>query len=203
MIYQQMHDMILFGTLAPGQPVTINGLTKKIGAGSMPVRESIRRLIAQGALESTGTRRVVVPEITKEKLEQINFLRCNIEPHLARLAADKKGKYLIPNLKKLDLEIDEAIEAGDVEKYMEYNYKFHFAIYQAAENEILSDVVHSLWLKAGPSLRIVCGKVGTSNLPDMHEEAIKALQDDDPVAFGEAINKDISQGMKHIQLSLK
>ena len=40
--YVRLRDMILFGQLAPGQPVTIQGLIAELGAGMTPVREAIR-----------------------------------------------------------------------------------------------------------------------------------------------------------------
>ena len=46
--YVRLRDMVLFGTLAPGQPVTIQGLISDLGAGMTPVREAIRRLTAEG-----------------------------------------------------------------------------------------------------------------------------------------------------------
>jgi DNA-binding GntR family transcriptional regulator len=49
--YAQLRDMVLFGVLEPGQPVTIQGLIADLGAGMTPVREAIRRLTAEGALE--------------------------------------------------------------------------------------------------------------------------------------------------------
>ena len=57
-IYHQIRDLILFGILVPGQAVTIQGLVDLIGAGMTPVREAIRRLTAEGALEIGGNRRV-------------------------------------------------------------------------------------------------------------------------------------------------
>ena len=53
--YGRLRDLILFGHLEPGQPVTIQGLTGDLGAGMTPVREAIRRLTAEGALSLQGT----------------------------------------------------------------------------------------------------------------------------------------------------
>jgi DNA-binding GntR family transcriptional regulator len=52
-----------------------------------PVREAIRRLTAEGALLPQGNRRVAVPELSAEMLEQVAFARLAIEPKLAELAA--------------------------------------------------------------------------------------------------------------------
>ena len=48
--YARLRDMILFGLLEPGAPVTIQGLINDLGAGMTPVREALRRLAAEGAL---------------------------------------------------------------------------------------------------------------------------------------------------------
>ena len=48
--YTRLRDMILYGHLQPGQPVTIQGLIRDLDAGMTPVREAIHRLTAEGAL---------------------------------------------------------------------------------------------------------------------------------------------------------
>ena len=48
--YGRLRDMVLFGRLQPGQPVTIQGLIRDLESGMTPVREAIRRLTAEGAL---------------------------------------------------------------------------------------------------------------------------------------------------------
>lgn len=202
-IYTELQNMVLFGELMPGDAVTINGLKDKIGAGMTPIREAIRRLMAQGALTSTGTRRVVVPQLSLERLTQIRFVRDHIEPKLAATAAKNADAALIDELRGLDHVVNEAIDAGDVQKYLKSNYDFHMHLYRMADHDILFDIVHGLWLKAGPSLRVVCGKIGTANLPDMHDEALRALKENDYDAVGRAIQMDIAQGMNQIEDALK
>lgn len=60
-VYGRLRAKVLFGDLAPGQPVTIKGLVDDLGAGMTPVREALRRLTAEGALEFQGNRRICVP----------------------------------------------------------------------------------------------------------------------------------------------
>ncbi|WP_212524296.1 GntR family transcriptional regulator [Actibacterium sp. MT2.3-13A] len=201
-IYQRIRDMILFGEVAPGQGVTILGLTEKLGAGMTPVREAIRRLTAEGALEAQGNRRVIVPVMTLEKLDQIEFARLSIEPRLAEIAAQKQGPGLVSDLRALDAQVDAAIEVGSVEQYLEQNYRFHFRLYAEARASILQKIALSLWLQAGPSLRIVCGRYGTSNLPDKHDEAMAALAAGDAAGAAQAISEDIRQGLDQVRATL-
>ena len=201
-IYRQIRDMILFGILVPGQAVTIQGLTEMIGAGVTPVREAIRRLTAEGALEAGGNRRVRVPLITRETLDEIGFARLAVEPRLAELAAQRMTDTCLSDLARLDARVDEAISNGNIEHYLEFNYRFHFRLYQQANAQVLTKIAASLWLQMGPSLRIVCGRFGTANLPDKHDEALSALREGNAARAGAAIADDIRQGLGQVRLTL-
>jgi DNA-binding GntR family transcriptional regulator len=200
--YAQLRDMILYGVLQPGQPVTIQGLIKDLGAGMTPVREAIRRLAAEGALLPQGNRRVAVPRLDKALLDQITFARLTIEPKLAELAAGNLTPALIGRLNALDAEVNAAIEARQIPAYLESNHAFHFALYEASQAPVLVDMARSLWLRFGPSLRIVIAKGGASTLPDRHEEALAAMRAGDAAALARAFTGDIVQGIDQVRLAL-
>ncbi|MBD3677080.1 MAG: GntR family transcriptional regulator [Rhodobacteraceae bacterium] len=201
-IYRRIRDMILFGDLAPGEPVTIMGLKDKVGAGLTPVREAIRRLTAEGALMAMGNRRICVPEITLSDLEEIAFVRLAIEPEMARQAAQKATQETLEALREVDRQLNAAISRGDVHGYLLNNFRFHFCLYDAADTPILQKIAQSLWLRSGPSTRVVCGLFGTSRLPDKHAEAIDALSASDAKGVAEAIAGDIHQGVDLVRQSL-
>jgi DNA-binding GntR family transcriptional regulator len=200
--YAQLRDMILFGILEPGQPVTIQGLIRDLGAGMTPVREAIRRLTAEGALLPQGNRRVAVPQLSASLLDQVAFARLTVEPRLAELACRAATPALIDRLEQLDDTVDAAIRAGNIPAYLQGNHAFHFTLYEAAGAVILEDIVRSLWLRFGPSLRVVCARVGSAELPDRHAEALAALRAGDPVACARAIERDIAQGVDQVRLAL-
>ncbi|MGI9394762.1 MAG: GntR family transcriptional regulator [Boseongicola sp.] len=201
-IYREIRSMILFGVLVPGQAVTIQGLTEMISAGMTPVREAIRRLTAEGALESGGNRRVKVPVMTRERLEEIGYARLSIEPRLTEIAAQRMSDECIADLIELDANVDAAIESGSIERYLEFNYRFHFRLYDQARSPVLGKIAESLWLQVGPSLRIVCGRFGTANLPDKHDEALNALREGNAEHASRAIGDDIRQGLGQVRLTL-
>ncbi|MCB5410255.1 GntR family transcriptional regulator [Pseudogemmobacter faecipullorum] len=200
--WTKLRDMILFGALAPGQPVTIQGLTAELGAGMTPVREAIRRLTAEGALMPQGNRRVAVPQMTQSVLDQLAWARQAIEPHLAELALPRLTPELIARLREIDGEVNAAIAAGSIPGYLRANHSFHFTLYEAAEAPVLLDFAHSLWLRAGPSLRVVMGRYSSSGLPDLHDEALAAMERGDAAGLSAAISRDLQQGIDHVRLAL-
>lgn len=201
--YLRLRDMILYGQLAPGQPVTIQGLTQNLGAGMTPVREAIRRLATEGALLPQGNRRVSVPRMTAADLDQIAFARLAIEPRLAQLAAQHASPVLLGQLEELDIEVDRSVLAGDIPAYLTSNHAFHFALYGAAGAGVLLDMAQSLWLRFGPSLRVVTQLSGRASLPDSHKAIITALRAGDGAGAGLAMTHDIEIGLAHVRDAIR
>lgn len=200
--YRALREKILFGELAPGQPVTILGLTEQLGAGMTPVREAIRRLIAEGALDFQGNRRVCVPRLDRSSVEELVFARMALEPRLAEMACVRADEEALSKLQQIDNELDAAMERGDISGYLLGNYRFHHALYDQAGAPILSSLADSLWLRFGPSLRVVCGRYGTVNLPDNHKILLTAIQAGDCSGAAQAMRDDIEQGMNQLADSL-
>ena len=201
-VYQQLRDRILFGDLAPGQAVTIQGLVDDLEAGMTPVREAIRRLTSDGALSMLGNRRVIVPELTESCIEQLDFMRQSLEPQLARLATVRIDERGVKALKAQDDALNTAISNGDIPGYLTHNYQFHAILYDIANAPILAATVDRLWLRFAPSLRVVCGRYGTLNLPDKHADLLVALRAGNEEAAGQAMAEDVHQGMLQIRASL-
>lgn len=193
-IYRRIRDMILFGDLSPGQPVTLHGLMAQLGVSTTPVREAIRRLTAEGALEFRGNRRVGVPMLDAARLAELEFARLAIEPRLAEMAAEHIQPEDVAELEAIDDAVDSAIRTGDAQDYMRQNHRFHFTLYRWSGAQILLPVAETLWLRYGPQSRVICGRFGTGRMTDRHEEAIAALTASDTAAVGRAIAADIRQG---------
>jgi DNA-binding GntR family transcriptional regulator len=194
-VYRALRDRILFGEMAPGEPVTIQGLVAATGAGMTPVREAIRRLIAEGALLAHGNRRVSVPVLGATDVEELLFARLALEPELARRAALKADRADRDRLAAEDAALDAAIARGDVSGYLRRNHGFHALLYATAAAPVLESLAAGLWLRFGPSMRVVCGRAGTGRMPDRHKELLAALAEANPDAAAEAMRRDVGDGM--------
>ena len=192
--YRDLKQRILYGEFKPGRPVTLQGIADELGVSLTPIRESVRRLIAERALQFHGNRRISVPQMTHGRLEEIYTVRSKLEPELAWRATKHVTNADIDRLEAIDAELDQAIADGDVGAYLKHNFRFHRALYSRADSEVLLPIVESLWLQFGPSLRVVCGRYGTSGLSDQHKETIKALRAKNAGSVQKAILQDIAQG---------
>ena len=199
LVYRQLRDMVLFGELLPGQAVTIQGLILHLSAGMTPVREALRRLIAEGALEAQGNRRISVPRLTRANVDELIFARQAIDPKLVFMAASNITKANMAALTAEDEALDRAIVVGNIPGYLQHNYRFHTMLYDIADAPILRSVALRMWLQFGPSLRVVCGRVGTQNLVDEHKEVLAAMAEGDAERAAAAIRADVLQGMEQVR----
>lgn len=202
-VYRRLRDMILCGEMEPGQAVTIQGLVAELDAGMTPVREAIRRLTSEHALEFKDNRRVGLPVLNRAEIDEISFARLALEPQLAMWAAAKITTEQIDQLAAIDEDLNRAIDRGDIQTYLIQNYRFHSTLYAASQAATVIALVDALWLRLGPSLRVMRGRFGTASLDDRHAVAVEALRVGDIPAVGDAIRLDIEQGFNQIRLSMR
>jgi DNA-binding GntR family transcriptional regulator len=110
---------------------------------------------------------------------------------------------LIDRLDAIDQKVDAAIRADDVSGYLQSNHAFHFALYEAAGAGVLIDMARSLWLRFGPSLRVVSAKSGATSLPDAHKDALAAMRAGDATALAAAMHRDIAQGVDQVRAAMQ
>jgi DNA-binding GntR family transcriptional regulator len=204
-VYQRLRRAIISGQLEPGRALSVRGLAAEFGVSTMPAREAIRQLAAQGALEFTTTRRVAVANMSREKLEELGDARLALEPPLAARALKTLGgdagarERLADKLLAIDETLDKAIGQGDSASYARLNSEFHFTLYETASAPVYLGLVESLWLQTGPFMRVVIGRLGTAALEDdKHKEIVAALRVGDAGKLETAVREDIMQGMSNI-----
>lgn len=198
-VERAIRHALLTGRFVPGRPVTLRGLAQDLGVSPMPIREVIRSLAAENALDIRPNGRIEVPRMTPARLIEIMRAREMLEPELAAMASERLGRGDATALKRIDDAIDASIESGDAEAYMRLNHEFHFHIYRAAGSRVFLPLVESLWLQFAPFMRIVYGRVGTAALEDHHKDAIAAIRTRDRDALKAAIAADIGAGMLLLQ----
>jgi len=193
-IYQAIADRILFGEFHPGQRLTLQGMADELSVSLTPVRDAVRRLVAEGALVSHDNRRVSVPVVDRRTYRELINLRLFLEGKMAHSAIEHIDVNGIDRMAQFDDALDQAIDAGDIRKYMRSNFQFHFTLYEYSDCQVSLPIARSIWIQLGPSHRVVCGRFGTSNLTDRHKDILSALRLRDREALQLSLAQDIDQG---------
>lgn len=197
-VYRTLRSRVMSGAVAPGLPITINGVAEDLAVSAMPVREALHRLVADGALEYLDNRRVRVPEMTLSKFEEIIAARIALETLAATRALPNIDAERLERLQVIDTAIDEAYAANDLLQSTELNFLFHRTLYEPGASGVLLDLMESVWLRLGPFMRLATAKLEESYRIDRHAEALDAIRARDAVALSAAIEADIQDGVGHL-----
>lgn len=192
-IHAALRQALIVGDLVPGQVFSIRTLAERFGTSLIPVRDALKRLVAERALTTLPNRTFCVPEMTRERFQELLQVRLSLETMLAQRAAERIATATIREVERANEDMQAAVPANEVRRYLAANQRFHFLIYGAAESRAIFPIVESLWLQVGPFLNGVFTNAGTRHARDNHTQVLKALRRRDPVAAGEAIRSDLAE----------
>lgn len=201
--FRRLRRTVMSGRFPPGRAVTIRGLAEALGTSPTPVREALRRLVAERALVLLDNRRVRVPEMTAQRFEQLVVVRTLLETEAAARALPFADAVFIDRLARLNRDSDDAVADGDVEAMIETNLAFHAALYGSPADNVLLPLIESVWLQIGPFMRMALADLDRHYTVDRHAEALRALETGDEPALRRAIEADIRDGIGHLLAQLQ
>jgi DNA-binding GntR family transcriptional regulator len=193
--YQQLRHSIMVGEIRPGTSLTIRGLAAQFDLSPTPIREALRRLSSENAIEVKENRRIAIPLMTLERFEEIVSLRIAVECHAAVQAIPHVSNILINGMKAIDEDMDHAIRGDDLDRLTVLNHAFHRSLYTANPHQIAMPVVESIWLQLGPFQRQALHGLSEFYKVDRHKEVLRALKGRDDFALAGAIRADIRDGI--------
>jgi DNA-binding GntR family transcriptional regulator len=201
-VYNGVKELILTGDIIPGQSVTIQSLATAFEVSHMPVREALRKLVAERALTVISGRSVGVPNVSLDRLEDLRRVRVEVEGIAASWAAARIDRATLARLESIFEAMDAAIRDGDVKGYLHGNRDFHFTIYRAAGSETLLSMIESLWLQISPyfNLLYALGDFGRANRE--HRRLIDALRRGDGASARAALMADLDGAANALRVAL-
>ncbi len=194
-VYFRLRNALMLGAVKPGTSLKIRALAAYMGISPTPIREALRRLSSENALEVLGNRRIIVPRITAGKFEELVLLRICLERLAARRALPYVSDILIRDMSVLDDRMDEAVARGQYDLLTVLNQSFHERLYTANHHQAVMPQIQSVWLQLGPFQRQLIRTVMDTYQIDRHKEILSALSARDPQALQTAIEADIRDGI--------
>ena len=176
-VYEQLKQALMTGRIAPGATMTIRSLAASFGISPMPVREALRRLVAEHVLFLLPNRSVSMPVITRERFREITRIRTSLEGLAAEEATPLIDSGMIDRMSQLNDEMERE-DAPKTADYLVMNRELHFGLYRACQMPTLVKIIESLWLQIGPLLTIQQGiyvKAGIT-VQTHHRRLLKALR---------------------------
>mgnify|MGYP000739197549 FL=1 len=97
-----------------------------------------------GVLSWKALRKPIHQRLKRADIQELREVRDIIEAPIARLAAQRRTKIDLENMKRHIQEREEAAKSGDVGRCIAADINFHNSIARATHNEILSELYHSM-----------------------------------------------------------
>ena len=192
--YLRLRNAIMVGALKPGTALTFRGLAQQLDLSPTPIREAVRQLSTENAIEVLGNRRLRVPELGMGRFDELVALRITLETHAAQRAFPYLSDVAIQELTAIDDLMDAAVRDHDLDSLTQLNHRFHRLLYCLNPHQAAMPQIESIWLQLGPFQRQVIENLNTIYTVDHHKAMLAAMRNRDLGALCAAIEQDIHDG---------
>lgn len=190
-VYADLRVKLITGQLKPSEAVSVRKLAELYGVSTMPVREALRQLASEGALNSAARKAYRVPDLTAKQASDLFFVRGVLEGAAAELAAPRMTKRILAKLETAVAKTHACLEKRDAPGVLLANYEFHSAIYQSSDNSALALSIDRLYVQTGPWLAYgIENLVNAENWLGEHELIIEALRNSDAKTARKLMEED-------------
>ncbi|MEU9326961.1 GntR family transcriptional regulator [Streptomyces canus] len=187
-VYDALTELIVNGSLKPGQHLVEAELAEHLGVSRQPVREALQRLQTAGWVDLRPAQGAFVHSPTEEEAAQLLGVRSVLETYSAQLAAKNAKPEDIAHLDELQLDGVAALADGDVERLVAANTALHDFITAVADNAVLAELIAQVGQKVRWYYTPIAKPRGKEAWNE-HTQLIRAIAKGDADQAGEVMRK--------------
>jgi len=167
-LVETLRDEIIRGDLVPGQYLRLEEIATRFDVSTMPVREALRDLEADGMVTSFPHRGAQVTELSADELQDIYDIRATLEEMATRLAVPFVTKPILTELTSLIEQIENHV--GDVATLVKLNHQFHLTLYAASGRKHLCELIRMLRYRSQHYLHVYTAEIDAGHSPQSRGE---------------------------------
>jgi DNA-binding GntR family transcriptional regulator len=178
----KIRELLLAGTIKPGERVREEWLTSRLGISRPPLREAIQVLVQQGLLERLPRRGVRVVSLTDTDVSDIYSLRSVLDQFALRLGVPVKDPGMLEPMRDAIANMRSSIESGDHSRYVEANRQFHVALIALGGNGRLTHTYQTLMNQMQLLMSVNLSRESAEDREigvHRHEELLSAIESGD------------------------
>ena len=130
-VHDRLRKAIIAGRFRAEQRLNERQLAAELGVSTTPLKEALRRLESEGLVRIEARRGIFVT-FTAAQAEEMALARAALESMIARLAARRASAMQRAALNATVSAMEQATAAGDVERLIVLNERFHGEIHTAS-----------------------------------------------------------------------
>ncbi len=167
-LVETLRDEIVRGDFAPGHHLRLEEIAARYDVSTMPVREALRDLEAEGLVTIFPHRGATVTRLSADELLDIYDIRVLLEEMATRLAVPHLTEATLAELESLVEMIDN--HGGDVATLVKLNHQFHLTLYAASGRSHLCEMNRMLRYRTQHYLHIFTVEAELGDLPQTQDE---------------------------------
>lgn len=178
--YDILIDAICSGELPPGERLNQDEIAAKLNVSRQPVNSAISILKANGLVEDTGRRSVVVCSFDPGLFRSIYEYRKVIEPFAVQLAGRSLVKADRRQADKVLRAGQKAFESGKLRDLLQADMQFHEMIYAWSCNHVIQTSMKNNWHHIRRSMaEVLRGPDAILQVWNEHSEIVACLFEND------------------------
>lgn len=145
--YQFIRNRILEGIYVQGQRLVIDTIGKELSLSSIPVREAIRRLEAEGMVTIKAYSGAIVSTINENEYYEVLSSLAVLEGYAISLSLPFYTEAQIKDLQNFNSQIAEALRQYNFLGYIQLNKEFHLLSIKNCPNKTMHALIENMWNK--------------------------------------------------------
>jgi DNA-binding GntR family transcriptional regulator len=200
-VRETLRQAILEREIEPGGQININKVAEKLGVSSMPIREALRELEAEGMVTFGFNKRILASQLSRSELYDIYSIRIPLEEIALTKFFNLKDEQSLEDLEALHRQmINPRIIGND---WFNLNRAFHMKLYEMSGSKRLFKILQGLWNNTGPYLRIFSdNKKAVDRANKEHGLLLQALRKQNCRQAQRVLRKHLQNGIRTIESSL-
>src|SRR5690554_4263505 len=146
-VFEKLKEAIWNCEYQPGEKITVNQISELYGVSSTCARETIKRLVHEGYLESAPYRETTVAKWEHQDIVEMYDMRLVLEPMATMMAIPNLTKDQVQGLEELTDEIASLTKNKQYNELHKINREFHMLLYTACGNKFLLRFIESMWIR--------------------------------------------------------
>jgi DNA-binding GntR family transcriptional regulator len=143
-VYDHLRHLMSRGEIQPGSFINQDELAARLGVSRTPLRDALLQLEAEGFVAILPRRGVRVEALTVEDVRHMYEVVGALEGAAVLAAFPRLGAEERAALRRLNREMEDALDADDFDRYYEANLAFHDVFLDRCGNEQLVRIVRRL-----------------------------------------------------------
>lgn len=178
-VYDNIYELILNRTFAPGMKLTLKTLQEELGVSSSPIREALTRLQQDGIVDYQPNSGMKLRTYTDKEVQDLFNVLSDLDMISLKYALNSDNREILIQKLKSNTQASKAmISDVDVTEWLDFSDKFHRIVADAANNPFLQDCLNKIYRHITIfSVQYESDSANRDLIQAAHEHIVELLED--------------------------